>query len=157
MAVAEIERQRARLRSVIARGGHAAALRDIEVQAHWAKYCCVLVAGFLEVSVRVLFGTYAAKNAHHRVDRYVGSQLKWIQNPKAQVLLDLAGSFDLIWQSNLANFIEKNGRKDAIDSIMNNRHLIAHGRDSSITIAQVDRHFRKIVEVVEEIEREIGI
>lgn len=91
------------------------------------------------------------------MDRYVGSQLKWVQNPKAQVLLDLAGSFDATWQSKLATFIESNGRKDAIDSIMNNRHLIAHGRDSAITIAQVDRHFRKIVEVLEEIESEIGI
>lgn len=157
MAVAEIERQRARLRSVIARAGHAAALRDIEVQAHWARYCCVLVAGFLEESIRHLFGTYAKKNSHHRVNRYVGTQLKWTQNPKTQVLLDLAGCFDPAWQTNLTKFVDSNGRRDAIDSIMSNRHLIAHGRDSAITIARVDLYFKKIIEVVEKVEEEIGI
>jgi hypothetical protein len=48
--------------------------------------------------------------------------------------------------------MSQNGRKDAIDSIMNNRHLIAHGKDSGITVARVNDYLRKCIEVIEFIE-----
>ena len=34
---------------------------DLEMQANWAKYLCVLVSGYLEVSVKSVFREYAKK------------------------------------------------------------------------------------------------
>ncbi len=48
--------------------------------------------------------------------------------------------------------MQQNGPKEAIDSIMANRHRIAHGRDSGITVARVREYLDKSVEVVEFIE-----
>jgi hypothetical protein len=44
------------------------------------------------------------------------------------------------------------GRKEAIDSIMANRHAIAHGRDSGITVVRVVSYLDKCVEIIEFIE-----
>jgi hypothetical protein len=157
MRTPEVERQRARLTSLIARVGHTVPLKDIEMQAHWARYLCILVAGFLEVSLRLLFSAYARHSASPRVHRYVESRLKSLQNPKAETVEQLAGQFDPGWQTAIKLFLEAKGRKDAIDSIMANRHLIAHGRDSGITTANVNRYFLLIVEVLEELEGQLGL
>ena len=53
--------------------------------------------------------------------------------------------------------MEDNGRKDAIDSIMSNRHLIAHGKDSTISLVRVSEYLKKSVEVVEFLEHQCGI
>ncbi|MGA9453625.1 MAG: HEPN domain-containing protein [Verrucomicrobiia bacterium] len=56
--------------------------------------------------------------------------------------------------SDLELFLESNGRKDAIDSVMNNRHQIAHGKNSGITIARVRGYLDKAEEVLNFIERQ---
>jgi hypothetical protein len=48
--------------------------------------------------------------------------------------------------------LEQNKRKDAIDSIMANRHQIAHGKDVGITVARVKEYLEKVVEIVDFIE-----
>jgi hypothetical protein len=44
--------------------------------------------------------------------------------------------------------------EDAIDAIMSNRHLVAHGKDSGISLARVSVYLRKSVEVIEFIEKQ---
>ncbi len=52
----------------------------------------------------------------------------------------------------METFLADNGRKDAIDSIMSNRHLIAHGGNSGITLTRVNQYLDKCVEVIDFIE-----
>ena len=56
----------------------------------------------------------------------------------------------------LEAFLDENDgrRRNAIDSIMNNRHLIAHGRSSSISVARVREYFTAINEVADFLERQ---
>jgi len=49
-------------------------------------------------------------------------------------------------------YIDQDGRKEAINSIIKNRHHIAHGRDSNVTVGTVRGYFDKIIEVIEFIE-----
>jgi len=44
--------------------------------------------------------------------------------------------------------------KDAIDSIMNNRNQIAHGKNQSISVAQVQDYLNRSVKAVEFIENQ---
>lgn len=44
---------------------------DIELQAHWAKYLCILVSGFLENSVRAIYSEYAKKVSNTKVTNFV--------------------------------------------------------------------------------------
>jgi hypothetical protein len=56
----------------------------------------------------------------------------------------------------LRTFLDGNFRKEAIDTIMTNRHQIAHGRYSGITLARVDQYLSRTVEVAEFIEGQCG-
>jgi hypothetical protein len=81
--------------------------------------------------------------------------LRTVQNPNAEKITIIARSFDVHWASALEKFLEENGRKDAIDSVMNNRHQIAHGKDVGITIPQVSEYLEKSIEVLEFIETQV--
>lgn len=46
------------------------------------------------------------------------------------------------------------GRKDKIDSVMNLRHQIAHGKSTGITLAKLKEYFHCAKDVIEFIRRE---
>lgn len=130
---------------------------QLELQAHWARYLCVLAAGFLENALSEVYSRYAKSCANPQVSNYVEAVLGRIQNPKSGKFLETARSFDRTWEDGLSNFIDSDGRKDAIDAIMANRHLIAHGKDSGISLARVKEYLKKSIEVVEFIEDQCGL
>lgn len=130
---------------------------DLEAQAHWAKYLCVLSAGFLENALCEVFSLYCAQCSNANVSRFTGQVLARVQNPKTARFLEIAESFSPQWHAQLEVFVEDGGRKDAINSIMSNRHLIAHGKDSSISLGRVREYLDKSVEVVEFLEQQCGV
>ena len=125
---------------------------DLELQAHWAKYLCVLCAGFLEDSMAQIYGEYARKSANPAVANYTYRQLERIQNPKTSRFVEIAQQFQKSWGDELELFVADNGRKDAIDAIMSNRNSIVHGGNSGMTIGRLKEYLIKSVEVVEFIE-----
>ena len=125
---------------------------DLELNAHWAKYLCVLCAGFLEDSMPQLYGDYAKSSANTAIASYTFSQLNHIQNPKTQKFIDVTNLFNKSWGEALEAFVLENGRKDAIDAIMANRNNIAHGEDSGITIGRLTDYLSRSVEVLDFIE-----
>jgi len=145
----DVRRQRERLnylfKQISAIGG------DIELQSHWAKYLCVLVAGFLETSIRAIYGYHAQVNASPKVANFVEVRLRRIQNMNMEAILQLTRSFSPEWADQLEKETEGE-RKDAIDSILANRHLIAHGESVEITYSRIERYYERAVEVLELIE-----
>lgn len=152
----ELSRQQLRLNALISKTETITA-GDFEAQSHWAKYLCVLSAGFLENSIRELYGYYCSKCANPNVARFAGKALSRIHNPKAAAFLEVAGSFEKKWKHDLETFIENEGRKEAISSIMSNRHLIAHGKDTSISLVRIKEYLTKSIEVIEFIENQCDI
>ncbi|MBI3877818.1 MAG: hypothetical protein HY300_17965 [Verrucomicrobia bacterium] len=153
MSNAEVAQQLSAIRSLIKRSS-AATGTDLELQAHWARYACVLAAGLLENAIVALYSDFASRNAQKPVADYAAVQLEKIQNPKAARFVDVARSFKISWAEDLETFLEQNGRKEAIDAIMANRHLIAHGQHSGITVARVSNYLDKSEEVLAFIEKQ---
>ena len=54
---------------------------DIELQSHWARYLCILVAGFIETSIRGILSEYSRSKATPQVANYAEHQLRFFQNP----------------------------------------------------------------------------
>jgi hypothetical protein len=127
---------------------------ELELQAHWGRYLCVLAAGFLENAIGLVYSDYAYRVAPPTVASYASSQLFRIQNPNANRFIATARDFRSDWAEELEQFLENEGRKEAIDGIMAQRHQIAHGRDVGITVARVASYLRRSVEVIEFIEEQ---
>jgi len=149
----ELSRQLQRLSSLVERTAEASKT-DLELQSHWAKYLCILCAGFLENSLTEIYAEYARVSANEAVAGYVARLLERIQNPNSQKLLDTAYQFKKTWGEALETYLAQDGRKEAINAIMTNRHKIAHGEDSNITILRLKEYLAKIVEVAEFMENQ---
>lgn len=124
---------------------------DLELQAHWARYLCVLVSGFLETAVREIFSNYAKNKARREIASFVESQLRGFQNPKMEKIIDVARSFSAQWESTLRAATEGEP-KFAVDSIVANRHKIAHGESCGVSMARVQAYYRGALRVVELLE-----
>ena len=151
----ELTRQIAAIRLLI-KNSSAATAADLELQAHWARYACVLAAGLLENSIVDLYSDFVRRNAQKPVADYAEVQISKIQNPKTSRFVEVARSFKSAWADDLEKFVEQSGRKEAIDAIMANRHQIVHGKDSNITVARVSSYLDKAEEVLVFIENQLS-
>jgi hypothetical protein len=124
---------------------------DIELQSHWAKYLCILVSGFIENSVRAIYTQYAREKAIPYVANYVTHKLKGFTNPNMEDILGLAGMFNPEWRTCLERNTEGE-LKAAVDSIVANRNLIAHGTDVGISFVTIRTYYQSAVKVIELIE-----
>ena len=53
---------------------------DEEFHAHWSRYLCVLISGFIENAMRILLTEYSKNKSHPNVSNYVSKQIKGITN-----------------------------------------------------------------------------
>ena len=126
---------------------------DLEAQAEWAKYLVVMASGLFEESVKLIFAAYARRTANPRVAAYTAAQLARSNSLRAEDLLHLVRTFDATWAESLDTFLSESPRKDAVNSIVGNRHKIAHGKGhtSSVSLVQVKRWIEPLVEVIEHV------
>ncbi|MGB7761511.1 MAG: HEPN domain-containing protein [Bryobacteraceae bacterium] len=131
---------------------------DPELLGHWGRYLCILAAGFLENTIRILYSSHVERQASPSIATYVVAQLERIQNPKAGKFIEVAHTFDKKWADDLEAFlnVDDGRRKNAIDSIMNNRNLIAHGRSSNISVVQVREYFASASEGADYLESQLA-
>ena len=124
---------------------------DIELQSHWSRYLCILVSGFLETSVRTIYSQYAREKAAPNIANYVTRRLERFTNPNMGDILTLSGMFNNEWRDQLENATEGE-LKAAVDSIVANRNLIAHGANVGIGFNTIKGYYKSAVKVVELIE-----
>jgi len=123
---------------------------EIEMQAHWAKYLCILVSGFLENSLRIMLSDYANKTSAPNIANYVNNHIKGITNLNNTKIAQLLGSFSDEWRQKYESFVDDE-EKAAIDSVVNNRNSIAHGRYVGLTFGMIERYYKSIKKVVNKI------
>lgn len=123
---------------------------DLELQSDFARYLCVLVSGFLENAVGELLLEHTRRYSQPSIQRFVEFRLQRLTNLKAQRLLDLLGSFDPEWRSDLERFLVDE-RKDAVDSIVSLRNSISHGQSVGVTFVRVKEYYGHIQTVVDHI------
>ena len=130
---------------------------NIELIGHWGSYLCILTAGFLENALREVYSAFASRASSPQVARFAAARLERISNPKAGRFVETARSFDPGWATDLEAFLDAEGsrRRNAIDSIMNNRNRIAHGEGTQVSVGRVRGWLPGCVQVVEFIENQL--
>ena len=68
-----------------------------------------------------------------------------------QQLLDLVGSFDKGWMTDLGAYMAGK-RRDALDSVVANRNRIAHGDSSNISFHQVSEYYESVREILQRLD-----
>ena len=128
---------------------------DLYLRANLEKFACVLVCGYIEVSIREILQEYTRTRASVEVGKYVNSQLEWFRNPNMERILQLVGAFSEEWRESLES--ETQGRiKLQVDSLVNHRNQIAHGRDVRISHTKLKEYYQSAQAVVELVEERCG-
>jgi hypothetical protein len=130
-----------------------------EIQSEWSKYLCILVSGFIEESLRVLLEKYCENKASPNIQKFITKQIGNITNCKTDRIRQILGEFSLNWESKFTNKIREESKidgeiKNAIDSVIINRHKIAHGKSIGMSYSNISdyyNHVEKAVEILEEI------
>lgn len=126
---------------------------DDEMRSHMAKYICILCSGFLENAIHLLYTDYVkSETESNSIVSFSTIILNKIQNPNAEKFRDIAKSFKPEWEEPLKNFMQVDDKASAINYIMKDRHKIAHGKDSDITLIRIKEHHLKTVDIVKYIE-----
>jgi hypothetical protein len=130
---------------------------EFEMSAHWGKYLCVLVSGLLEVALREIYSEYARTKSAPHFANFVRQRLEGINNPDMDVFYKVAHWFSPEWEAQLRDLVDDR-HETAINSIIGQRHLIAHGRveRSVLTFRQIWDWYKDAVEVIEIIETQCG-
>lgn len=119
-----------------------------ELASDFSKYLCVLLSGYLEKAVAEILMEYTKNKSHLNIQRYIEGQLNSFTNANATKLINLFGSFNPDWRTDLEGFLVDD-MKDAINSVVTLRHAIVHGRSASITVSAVKDYHKRINQVVE--------
>jgi hypothetical protein len=123
---------------------------DELLRSHWSRYMCILVSGFIEVSVAAILGEFANKGAP-QIGNYVRARLNRFQNANTERLCVTVSEFSPAWGAAMRKGTE--GRiKAAVDSIVNIRNKIAHGEDVGITYATIQSYYKSAIDCIELIE-----
>lgn len=132
-----------------------AAAGNQELYAHWAKYLTVLVSGFIEECVEEIFSNYVDNCSNAKTACFVKSSIAGMRsNPNYDKLRKIVSKFDANWARSLDEYSKQEGRQDALNSVMNVRHAVAHGRDTGITMSSLRSYFDKCVDMLIFIEKQ---
>jgi hypothetical protein len=144
----EVERHRQKLDATFER---ALSIRDdTELLSDFARLLCVLVAGFLEQAVIEFVVEYARAHSDLSVQRYVEYRVRQFTNANTQRIIELLGAFDSAWRTHLESyFIDEH--KDAVNSVVDLRHAIAHGQFVGITMVRIKDYYGHVKHVVDHI------
>lgn len=152
MDLADIDRQEREIGRLLSRSLQ---LEDPEDQAHWARYLCVLASGLLQNAFLTIYVGHARERAPERVANFVERTLeRYFQNPSWAEITNWVDRFDPAWESWLKVQASEQA-KAAINSIVENRNRIAHGKDTpDLTVKRLQGYFAEAMKVIELMRRQ---
>jgi hypothetical protein len=100
------------------------------------QHLCIRMSGNLEVCITEILNEYTRGKANPQVRRAVEKMMGTFQNPGCQRIINLLSNFNANWGQEFDRFATEQEIKDKIDSIPADRNLIAHGRDTGISVAR---------------------
>ncbi len=121
---------------------------DIEVQADFAKYFCILVSGFIENAIIALILDFAQKRSSLEVALYIERQLNYWANPNCEKIIQLLGGFSQNWRDHAEKYLVDE-KKDSVNSLVSLRNKIAHGESVGTSLSQIKGYFAVVLKVIQ--------
>ena len=127
------------------------------IDAHWAKYACVLVSGYLEQSIREIMIDFCTGKAAPSIARYIDRSWPKSANMRPEFILKIMEDFSEDWHLHVTGWLDQDSgsRRSTIKSIVTLRNNIAHGNESNttgVTMVAVTEQFRVACSLVDELE-----
>lgn len=130
---------------------------DEYFKSHIAKYLTVIISGIYEDLIKRGIDSYLVDtNAEVEIRNYVGTSVSvGFRNPDSQNLKSLLKKFSPDWSDRIREVDSTS--LDAIDSIVNNKNLIAHGANCEITYDAIKEYYKNSKVVLIEIDKMLTV
>lgn len=128
---------------------------DEEAKSNLSRYLCILTSGYIEESIRLLIRDYTATKASPKILNHINLTTKNQTNFNCEKIEAFLSSFDSKWRDDFENSLTFEER-DAINSVIANRHLIAHGQNVGISYINVKSWYKAVKNSIEKIQRIIN-
>jgi hypothetical protein len=129
---------------------------DPESLVNWSKFICIIISGFVENTIKVIFNDYVNGTSHGGTNKFAASKISKINNPKFEAVCQLVGSFNPQWREELMlhDLSRDNKLSNSLNAVMIQRHQIAHGKykSSDITRMRLTDYFSNVVLLLEYLE-----
>jgi len=126
---------------------------DVQVQSEIAKYICVLSFGFIEISLRDIICQYCSVRAQPPIVEFVDQKVLRDMSLRQERIWEMIGSLD----QEKREYLEKNiddKLKDDVQSIVNNRHQIAHGENPGLSLDRMKRYHKGACEFISQVAKD---
>ena len=122
---------------------------DEEVKSYLVKLLCVRTAGLLEVFLKTRISEYSKDKVPNEINRFLTSKFKDITNLKSSKLEDILTSFSVDWGEKFKDYLNDHEQeKTSLDSVIAQRHNIAHGQPSNIGSVSMVQYFNDVKSIV---------
>jgi hypothetical protein len=125
-------------------------ITDEEIKSHYSRYLCILTSGYLEESIKIIITGYVKDRTHPTISNYVNSSTSKLTNLNAEQIGKLLNSFNPEWKEKFENMLTDE-EKDSVDSVVANRHLIAHGKNVGVSFVRVKNWYENIKKIVQKV------
>ena len=128
---------------------------EADVQAHWVKYTCVLISGFIEQAVKEIALEHASAAYDNHVRKYFEYTWPNSRNMKCNAIIGLLGNFDDNWRASFENRLNDGERVREINEIVKWRNDTAHGKEANtnnVTLNSMKNKFRIACDLVDFVE-----
>lgn len=118
---------------------------DLAVQLTW--YLCIRTSGYIENSLQLILLKYVQSQTKDiPTQKFVEANLKFI-TAEYGVILSTFRRFDENWRTELRNNNVQRF-KPILNNLAKNRNEIAHGRDSKITLVELEGYFTQAQDLI---------
>ena len=145
----QIERQTERIEKLYEQARNLGASTEIddEIKSHFVKYLCIQTSSYIDGAVKTVLREYTQASAEAYIANFVSSFLKRTPNPSKDYISKLLARFNKEWG---VSFRRRTHERigPSLDSIVNNRNQIAHGKDVDLTLRQLEKYYDDAKEVI---------
>ena len=124
---------------------------DPELQSDFAKYLCVLVSGYIERAMVELVLEHVRGKGAPTLLRFVEQRTRTFTNANTSRIQELLGSFDPTWRQQLEENVLVDEWKDAVDSVISLRNIIAHGGSVGLTYGRISQYYHRAQYVIDQV------
>ena len=131
---------------------------DEQLKSHIAKYLTVLISGMYEDMIKkiinqLIFNEMFAENTPQYLKEYISDKVdKSFRNPDQSNTKGFLKSFNKEWTKTLNQIIDSECW-NALESIVWQKNLIAHGNNSTITFNDIKKYYTNSIEIIKELDR----
>lgn len=122
---------------------------DEEIKNSLVKLLCVRTAGLLEVFLKTRISEYSKGKVPKEITRFMTAKFKDITNLKSSKFSDVLSTFSEDWSREFNDYLEEHEQeKSSLDSVVAQRHMIAHGQSSNISQSYMAQYFNDVKNIV---------